>query len=241
MSDQSFFNGGKMRHLFEFDDSFRYKPDGRFSSSEAEQALLEGSLYHKIDGSNGMVQVIPLKDGRATLKVFERRDTRGKGHVVEGQKLTKLPNGKNPDSYPKHTYYLLEVTKDVITKSLSKRNAAMLELVERHKDKLLSMDREWISVEWIGRKFQQTPGVPHDVAMAIHEDQVVEEEKLMIERSFDGLKKYLLEDCAEHPVEGLIVAHEGLYWKVVTKAFCERNKNPFHTNKENGRPPVFLA
>jgi len=241
----SFFNGGKMRHLFPFDTNYCYKTDGTFTSPEAETALCDGTFYHKIDGSNGMIQVVHASSNGEVpkLKVYERRDTRGKGDTWEGQQLTPLPTGKNTDTYPGHTYYFYEVTTDVAGKKMEKRNRAMLDTVERHKDNFLVLNREWISVEWVGTKFQQTPGVPHDVALAIHEDQILDTETAeTIERTYEGLKKYL-EDCAENPVEGLIVAHEGVYWKVTTGGFFSSNsvQNPFAKNRANGKTPRFMV
>lgn len=234
----TFFNGGKMQHLFQFGDNYKYNKDGMFSSPEAEQALLGGNLYYKIDGSNGMI--VSKNDD---IRVFQRHDTRGKGNTMaDGKVLTNLPEGKNPATYKDHTYFMQEVTTDVTGKKLSKRNRAMLDLAKRHKDRLLSFGREWLSVEWVGKKFQQTPGVDHDVALAVHEDQVLTDGE--IDRTFKGVQKYLMDDCSDAPIEGIIVAHHGVYWKVVTGGFSLPEgvaKDPFSANKANARAPIFLV
>ncbi|KAL3904102.1 MAG: hypothetical protein SGARI_005080 [Bacillariaceae sp.] len=230
------FNGGKMKHIFSFE---KHAYVSQFNSPEAEQALLNGNMYYKIFGSNGMIQVLSAGDGDpSNLRAYARYDTREKpgDTTVDGKKLTKLPPGKNPDVYPGHSYYYAQVTKD------DAHGPKMLDVVQRHGDRLRSIGKEWVSVEWVGTKFNRTPGVPHDVAMAIHQDQQVDPD-LGIERSFTGLKKYLLEECADEPVEGLVIEHDGVYWKVKAEGFVEYFRDcPFHgTKKENAKPPIFLA
>jgi hypothetical protein len=319
-----FFNGGKMHHIFTFSDETRkYLTDGTCTSPAAEQALLHGILYYKIDGSNGMIQVIRQSTTTTTtststttgdevsheepkmiiFKLYQRLDTRGKtpsqGHG-HGQ-ITPLPDGKNAKAYPGHSYYYSEITTDpntVTGKRLLKRNRAMRDLIERHRDTLMAMKQEWISVEWVGQMFNKTPKVPHSIAMAIHQHQqipnlTIEEEEegigekkmdiinnntpitdtpvqvlqnkanetssatididstattidtnpVRITRTYDGIRKYLLQDCSDQPVEGLIFQHDGVYWKVRADCFLLSKGEvvPFQKNRENARPPIFLA
>lgn len=193
------FNGGKMNHIFEFGEGFLYS--GVFSCPEAKVALECGTIFFKIDGSNGII--IAGDDG--TLHPYERLDTKGKEIPPH---CTALPEGSNSDAYKGHSYCYEPVSLGVEGKKLKKRNQAMLDVVERHKDRLLSFGNT-ISIEWCGKKFQKTPGVPHDVAIAVHADQVCEED---FDRTQDGVRDFLLN--SDPPIEGLIVQHKGEYWKV---------------------------
>ena len=278
-----------MQHVFAFnDETKRYDVDGKCYSPDAEKALQHGVLYYKIDGSNGMVQVVPPVDNKQDappiLKAFQRLDTRGKepAEYNSNDPLIPLPDGKNPISYPGHSYYYTEVTTNVNGKKALKKNRAMLELVTRHADKLVGLGKEWISVEWVGTMFNKTPGVNQAVALAIHEEQRVggccyenddilapkhdngggkvelegEEvaaendsdnarpfPEITIERSYEGMRKFLLEECANHPIEGLILEHEGVYWKIRCDAFLlpKGTKDPFRGNRNNAMVPVFLV
>ena len=241
-----------MYHIFVFnDETKRYDPE--YSSPDAEQALLHGTLYYKIDGSNGMVQIIQPEDPTLSpqVKVFQRLDTKGKEPKEE---VTPLPEGMNASEYPGHSYYYSEITENVPGKKLVKRNRAMLDLVNRNLEKFVG--REWTSVEWVGEKFNQTPNVPHPVALAIHEEQRVDgpsltkdvgeengEASLAIERTFEGVRKYLLEDCVDQPIEGFIIEHNGCYWKIRSDCFLlpEGTKDPFEGNRAMARPPIFLV
>ncbi|CAB9520700.1 expressed unknown protein [Seminavis robusta] len=250
------FNGGKMLHIFAFnDDNRKYETDGTFTNPAAEEALCHGTLFYKIDGSNGMVQVV----NDDTLKIYQRLDTRGK---EPDNQLIPLPDGKNATEYPGHSYYYNEILENVQGKRLIKRNRAMIDIVDRHRTTFLAFGQEWISVEWIGTMFNSTPNVPHPIAVAIHQEQRVEMEQHSteenggdangtkngqsapgIQRTYAGMRKFLIEDCAEQPVEGLIIEHEGVYWKVKSDGFLlpEGISNPFKKNRENSRPPVFLV
>jgi hypothetical protein len=131
-----------------------------------------------------MIKVIPStatgngESQQPILKLYQRLDTRGKtpsecnGH----SRITPLPWGKNANSYPGLSYKYSEITTEHVRgKRLTQRNRDMLDLAERHKDKLVALRREWISVEWVGKMFNKTPNVPHSIAMAIHQQQRVDE------------------------------------------------------------------
>ena len=244
------FNGGKMYHIFSFnDETKRYDPE--FSSPIAKKALLYGALYRKIDGSNGMVHVVRDENSTAPpqVKVYQRLDTKGK-EPNDDDTVTPLPSGKNRSEYPGHSYYYSEITENVTGKKQIKRNRAMLDVVQRNLEKFT--DREWTGVEWVGTMFNKTPNVPHPIALAIHAEQRVgtvmdgednNENEIVMERTFEGVRKYLLEDCVDQPIEGFIVEHEGCYWKVRSDCFLvpAGNKDPFKLNREKARPPLFLV
>lgn len=237
-----------MEHLFAFNDQTKkYETNGSCSSLEAEQALLEGAMFYKIDGSNGMVQVIhDSSDFQANppmIRIYQRLDTRG-SPPPSNNHLIPLPAGRNSPEYKGHSYYYDEITEHVAGKKLSKRNRAMLELVERCAEKLVLLGQEFISVEWVGQMFNKTPNVPHAVAMALHQDQKVSEKvNNNIVRSYTGICKYLLEDCTDEPVEGLILEHHGVFYKVRADCFLLPRgvKDPFRAKKDKARPPIFLT
>ena len=245
------FNGGKMNHVFEFNkETKRYEIDGTPSSPEAEEALLYGKLYYKIDGSNGMIQVV-LEDSQDNdtanpqrFRIYQRLDTKGK-EPTNSTALIPLPAGKNPSSYPGHSYYYDEITiANIQGKKLLKRNKAMLDLVQRHAEELVSLGREFVSCEWVGQMFNKTPNVDYPIALALHEQQQVDTTtEKEIDRSYEGMRHFLLEQCSEEPVEGFILEHKGIFYKIRADCFAlsEGEKVPFKVNRGKGRPPIVLA
>lgn len=214
-----------MAHIFEFDkDTGLYT--GTIASAEAEAALQRGKVFYKIDGSNGM---IACGDG-GELTAFQRLDTRGRP-PPEG--CIRLPNGNNADVYEGHSYFYKPIDMNVEGKKVKKMNQAMIDVVEKHKDRLLSYG-DFVSIEWVGAKFNKTPGVLHDVAIAIHAEQVCDE---AFDPSYEGLKLFLLQ--ADKPIEGLIFEFGGMYWKV--RGDCFDRKCSFKTNRAVARPPMYLA
>jgi hypothetical protein len=226
------FNGGKMMHIFKADDTnpmaWAYFPE--YCSDEAEQALKLGRLFYKIDGSNGMIMVDRngKDDKNPVLRAYERFDTRGKPFP---ENHVPIPDGLND----KRTYCYIPIDVNVHGKKAKQRNQAMLDVVEANADRILQHGQDFVSIEWVGKKFNGTPNVPHDVAVAIHDEQVCEEP---VERSFEGLRSFLLEE-SDPPVEGLVVEWQGKWWKVISKGF-DRNCR-FKKEKQTARAPVFLT
>jgi len=234
------FNGGKMIHIFEFDTtSHLYLP--RVASEAAEEALKNGRLFYKIDGSNGMIMKNfcdgdDENDSNTNLLVaFQRLDTRGRtipAHCVQ------LPNGQNSKVYEGHSYCYEPISIDVPGKKQKKRNQAMLSLVQNHSDYFLSLMNKrgdnCVSIEWVGTKFNRTPGVPPDVAIAVHSEQVCE---VTVDRNYEGMKSFLL-DC-DTIIEGLVIEYCGNYWKV--RADCFDKKCTFKTNNSSARAPKYLC
>ena len=46
-----------------------------------------------------------------------------------------------------------------------------------------------VSVEWIGKKFQQTPGIQEDVTVVAHSDMNIEHFDVQIDRKFEKLEE----------------------------------------------------
>mmetsp|Transcript_3547 Transcript_3547/g.5423 ORF Transcript_3547/g.5423 Transcript_3547/m.5423 type:complete len:231 (-) Transcript_3547:136-828(-) len=222
--ETSKFNGGKMAHIFQFDkDTHLYTP--QTMSEEASDALKYGTFYYKIDGSNGMI--VCQENGQ--LLAFQRLDTRGKPIPAH---CMRLPTGSNVDCYEKHSYCYEPITIDVQGKKAKKKNKAMLDLVEKYKDRFSG--QKYTSVEWVGTKFNKTPGVPDDVALAIHAEQTVCEDDTPA-RTYENFRSYFLETA----IEGFIIEHNGVFWKIRGDGFDR--KCPFALDKAAVRPPVFLV
>jgi hypothetical protein len=197
--------------FFSFDETYLYLPS--FESEAAKEALEKGKLLYKIDGSNGLVQ-----KGNDGLEAFQRLDTRGRP--------------------PPEMCVIEPIRMDVDGKKARKRKQEMLKVVQDHADHIVKFG-ECVSIEWVGLEFNKTPGVPHDVGIAIHAEQVCEEP---VERTFEGMKSFLLE--SDPPIEGLIVEYEGLYWKVTAGGFdkkCRKNKSPICSASNIFCPPHKLA
>ena len=232
------FNGGKMQHIFKFDDETKmYSP--RAASELAETALVNGRLFYKIDGSNGMLVREQTdhgddesSDDKIKFRAYQRLDTKGKSIPDNCIAIPKHCN--NEDTYSGHSYCYEPILMDVEGKKAKKRNEAMLATVAKFTDHLLSLDRDYVSVEWVGKKFNKTPGVPCDIAVAIHSEQICEED---IDRTYDGMKDYLL--GADHPIEGLLIEYLGTFWKV--RADCFDRKCKFKTSPATARPPIYLS
>ena len=206
----------------------------RFSCPEAQEALEKGTFYWKVDGACGMVRYNSEED---ELEVYERQDTRGR---EASEDLVPLRPGENQHEYGKdkdrHTYFMRKVAiTDEDGKKQKKIKAAILDVLKANRDVLISACREhgkdgWLSVELVGTKFQKTPGVEDEVAIALHKDQ-----NLIIDgdlpRSYDEAKKFL----GQRSVEGIVVEWNGRYWKLRSNLMDPSCL--FETNRIGAPPP----
>lgn len=236
-TDEHAFKGGKMMHIFETDrvgNELVYRTE--FTSEEARAAFERGRVYFKIDGANGMLRL--LEDG--TVAAYERQDTKGK---VAGGDLEPLVESKNPSVYDGgsklHTYYMRRIVlRDDMGKKQKKAAAARLAVVDRNQAELARLLREnggqsqTLSIEWVGIKYNRTPGVEHDHAIAVHAQQELDEMK---ERTFEAVKKMLTVDVN---TEGLIFEHDGVFYKLRSTMFD--GNAPFKTDKASARPPEMV-
>ena len=78
------------------------------------------------------------------------------------------------------------------------------------------MDYGVNTVEYIGEKFQLTPGI-NDVAIAVHSEQEIELPE-DVSRTFDGMKQFLEYLCCE----GVIIEYKGVYWKIRQNVFTKK-------------------
>lgn len=230
------FNGGKMEHIFTMDpdDQNRYKSE--FSSEAAQEALVHGNMYWKIDGACGMLCLI---DGQ--LCAFERQDTRGK---PPSKDLVRLPSGQNKIEYgdkaKPHTYFMQQIALcEGDGKKHKKIKTAILDILDKHRDDLIAAIRETghnhVSIEFVGQKFQKTPGVDAAVGIVLHNKQAIVDTELP--RTFEQMRLFL----NTHAVEGIVVEWKQQYWKVRAN-LIDPDNNLFENEKSTVMAPleVFL-
>jgi hypothetical protein len=211
------FNGGKMQHIFKLVDNLYVD---EFYSEAARAALVKGSACVKVDGANHMVV---KSDSGITL--YQRFDSKS-GECPEG--YIDLPDGKNESRYTSrersHAYFYKPV--DLETGKLRRIFAALVDQAAGYLD---AKPFGQYSVEVVGRKFQKTPGIDKDAALAFHADQCLHLEPQV--RSYQGLRSYLLDQVC---IEGVVLEHEGIFWKV--RSNCFEKKCPFENWKHGGGP-----
>jgi hypothetical protein len=195
------FSGGKMSHIFEM-DAKTHLYTNTYTSHEAEEALVHGTYYTKIDGSNGL---LVWEDGE--IKAYRRHDCRGKAKGTPAKHIP-LPPGRNPSVVPGHQYFYEEVDRQA-KKKAGKLNRSIYDVVSRHYQHLaaeLKLRDGFMTVELVGTKFNRTPGVEADVAMILHHEQ----ECMVMNRTFAGVRAWI----EAHGTEGLVVEHRGVFWKI---------------------------
>lgn len=206
------FNGGKMFHIFGIKDGAY---TGEFSSTGAQDAFEYGDVFHKVDGSNGAIELI---DGVYTL--LTRFDDK-KGRVDATDPTYKTLKVGNVSEYESdngrkkvsHHYFLKKVVRPVPNESgkdakIRREMYRVLDLAIEGGNETLSLMREGdrVSCEIIGKKFNKTPGVDEDVNIAIHCEQTV----YFPERSISSVRDFLsINNC-----EGLIFNLGGICYKV---------------------------
>lgn len=199
------FNGGKMEHIFALKDNL-YTDE--YVNPAAEAALRNGKYFYKIDGANHMLN----KKADGTVRLYERYDAKDGICPANG---VDLPTGMNASKYQSkqqcHTYYYMPTwTK---TGKLSKIYDRLQVTAE---NKLADEPPGYYSVEVVGRKFQRTPGVDSDGALALHNEQAIGDRKF---DNYQSIRTYLLEEIC---VEGLVIEHHARYWKVRSDCFDKR-------------------
>jgi hypothetical protein len=212
------FNGGKMMHIFEIKDNL-YTP--QFYSPEAKEALENGHVYIKIDGSNAL-----LKNTDGVWSLYSRYDdTRGRFTDLEESKLPEdiitLPDGKNISTYDsgsKHHSYFYKLRKrplDTDKGKLAKLNRTLYKIIdgEEMQDFLSASGTVWLTVELVGKKFNATPGVREMCGIAPHKSQTVSIQNQ--DRTYQGMKELLLSST----VEGYVIEWKGVFWKIRSNCF----------------------
>jgi hypothetical protein len=249
-----------------------YSP--KFSSSDAQDAFEKSNnIYWKIDGSCALIRwtkpdydvdrdADDTDDG--VLELYQRQDTRGQDPTPD---LIPLPSriddddddgtGKNmictnTNAYKNHNYYMKKV--ELNGKKDGKKQKTMklllLKILNDNRTELIKAVQKYgssdgyLSVELVGHKFNQTPGVYVDAAIIIHQEQrlklsttSVDGDETDIEtfpRTFDGIKTFLME---RFNVEGVVVEYSGVYWKILSNVM-DPEKCPFKIDPSNALPPT---
>lgn len=203
------FNGGKMNHIFKMTDDMLYIDE--CSSEQAQTALLNGVYYFKHDGSNHR---IVNEEGQWYIEA-RYDDRRGKYDNTLPEGVFPICDGANPSSVwdgekRTHNYYYTRLERVVDGKKAQKIRNAIYNIVDRIADRLNGQN--YITCELVGKKFNKTPGIDSDVEIAIHAEQKCQFDG---ERSFVGIRTFL----EEIDVEGLVIEHDGKYWKLHTEKF----------------------
>jgi len=173
------FNGGKMRHYFEFDpNNTSRNPTYDLTKPSPYAGWTIRDARVKIDGACGMVKM--GEDGRYHL--YERQDVGEKGVPADQQdKYVPLPPGSCEQSYSstdprgrekKHAYYFRRVQREegeARSKNYKKVWEPLYAIVDRAQadGKLV---KPYYTCELVGPNFQRTPGVEVN-GVALHEMQ----------------------------------------------------------------------
>lgn len=258
---KSKFCGQKMKHVFRtgFDDkndkdaddaSDNYVPvfDPEFRVGPNMK------VYRKIDGSNGALFVGDDKSvhllKRYDCKTFLNKASTPKytsDQLLEtyfADFLIPVPttDGPGPFTYTSgstnHMYFQKYVSRPAenTKNGAEKIDLAIYKVAEKHIDRL---SPGLYSCEFVGRKFNFTPGVEDDVAIAIHSDQVFTSDFEFAkcdERSFYDIFASYFKDV---PMEGVIVMDDnGRFWKIHARLF---EGNRWKTNRADASRPVLLG
>lgn len=239
-----------MYHVFLRDENHQYIDE--YDSKEAKEALENGVFYVKINGSNNMLVKSNVDEKWYCYQRYNDKRGKYDGkenNLIDEQSglldICDLRPGNNPSVYrgtqtskqqvhdeksrKHHYYYVLRERTIPGVKSrrpckVNKRvyqviDNSAVEIDQKFSDLQENNDgkQTYMTVELIGKKFNKTLGVDEDVAIAIHSDQRIDIEPER--RSFDGIKAFLLSFICE----GLVVEHNGTFWKILTENFDENS------------------
>jgi hypothetical protein len=247
------FNGGKMKHLFNYEVSqedkkkcLKYVPEfnntdynpsypineeldvklAQESAERAMQALLLGTIYVKIDGSNHR---IVFEDG---IPVIYARldDKKRKINVDELPEDTITLGPGNITKLKGHKYFFVRKPRNMPGKIGAIYNQ-MYDALDSNIDYVKSFNLPQISFEAVGKKFNNTPNIHIDAGIALHRDQVIQLHSNS--RHFEGIRTLLLE--SELIAEGIVVEHQGIFWKIRADLFQKGG----HAGRK-WTPPVIL-
>lgn len=227
------FNSGKMKHLFDIGEDNLYQNNIQELSAslcdnhDHETFQHNYNIFIKVDGQSGAIVYDSDTDEYVLLTRYDDKKNKFKNGTNVPKGYYKLMKG-NADTYSKgkntHQYYLevwprpLDGEKGKHAKIVRELYARVDTMVNR-KERLSSY--EFNSCEFVGYKFQNTPGVFGN-NIALHKEQTIDtkyvkENLLMLnmysklENSlksegktiYDGFKDCLLDSCSM--IEGFIL------------------------------------
>lgn len=194
---------------FDGDDAHQYVPvliDG------AEEALVHGKWFIKIDGSCGCLK---LDEETKTYAIYRRYDAKNGKSVPTD--CVSLIEGANSFSYTNkmatHSYYMKPCPRP--TADAKGKENVMWRTLYSQVDKAQAENRltePYYSIELVGKNFSATPNVD-GVRIALHSEQTM----LDVPSSpyYDWFQALFRRIC----VEGVIVEHNGLFWKIRSSLF----------------------
>jgi len=211
------FNNGKMEHIFQIDRKTNlYKKE--FTNQTAQKAFLNGTRYIKIDGQSGAIW--KRKEGDVVLLTrYDDRRNRFKNGIHDG--YISLFDGGNPNTYCGHNYYY-KIWERPATTAKNKGQPKILRELYSQLDSMKNIDqllgiRKFMSVEYVGEKFQKTLGILGNKFM-IHSEQLVEKSSpLGSAKSFEEVKHAICSNV----IEGLVIEYEGIYYKIRQNCFTK--------------------
>jgi hypothetical protein len=231
------FNGCKMKHIWKLENNL-YTDE--FLDDEAKEALEHGTLLNKVDGSNHCL----FKEGDQWVLYGRYDDKKGK---LDEKKLPEQyrlpPQGRNLQVYVtsvRHAYYYVRRPRPVpnakgkLNKS-GKVSKVLYEIIDRNTTRFNKMGVDYLTVEVVGTKFNKAPGLDFPCGLALHCDQVFDQEFKNIPRTKEGLQKLLSEVCTE----GVVLLHNNKCWKV--RSNCFDKECLFETAKRAGISPDNLV
>ena len=258
------FSGGKMYHLFRRNDEHLYTNE--FDCEESKDALLYGTFYVKINGSNNMLTKSPLNnqwycyqrydDKKGTLDDSDHSElepcsglpyTRTLQHSLNPDVYygTKLSTDEPDEKSKKHHYYYVlrerytDLPEGKRPRNPCKLNKSLYRLIDQLSDSLNERyddTQEYMTVELVGKKFNRTIGIDTHVAIAIHKDQLFDIP--YDSRTYESIRDMLL---SEFVCEGFVVEHNGRYWKILSECFDKNCQfKQLRKSKTNDLPNQFI-
>lgn len=211
------FNGGKMQHLFAVPREQKhrfYLPE--FVSKEAEAALCSGKarFFLKIDGSCGA-----LIREKGTWTLYQRYDDAKNRFKESGLPANHIPlpqDCENKADREGHHYSFRRLARPVPGSKLKGEDKWVAELYAALDVAKLDDLPDFNSVELVGPNYNRTPGVARN-NLALHSEQVLEKAPPVLDSAeawLLWLEKFFAPagDAVLH--EGLVLEHEGRWWKI---------------------------
>lgn len=238
------FNGGKMQHLFDINEKNLYEVQVKNSSTNLSTEIKPNgwvyevfNIFVKVDGQCGAVVYDEEKDDCVLLTRYDDKKNRFEnGSALPKGYYEMQPGNKTVyGTDKKQHHYYFEVWPRPVESDKSKNAKLRRELYSRidamedKKNRLINA--VFNTCEYVGAKFQCTPGVIEN-NIALHHEQILRAEDLYIEdgitprkamfRRFDGLlSQYdignnprniynvfhdllIADDCS---IEGFIMSH----------------------------------
>jgi len=218
------FNGGKMQHLFSrkmrtYTNRF-YQLVLSKPTEEAANAAENGTIYLKIDGSNGRIDIDKTGKIECYRRFYDKKNV--VMHSIDdtfviqnGFKL--LLDGVNNDHDRDKKYYMNYMDLRTFRKKELKIWTEIYRIAQTALERGDLEPGHQYSVEYVGQKFNSTPCVLSEIGIALHRQQVIHE-KL---ETLEDFEQFFLRNA----VEGVVIEHDGRWWKMRSDGFASCRKS----------------